>query len=508
MDIFQSTNRRILALLVLTAAGLAIAIATTPIFSGRVAGESTSIPLSPITTPFSRNWSLTTYDYNANETDWGSESPGESQVFWKRLEHTQPNSNWTLKLGKGGQIYSLKTPEIGELIAPQRFSHGEWVDEVFQHTIPSSLHNGTLSQVVDGDIHQAGYYTQSDLNTSTKVIPHSVYSPTFPSVLPEFTETQNSFSFITWPQHAHLPRTYSENGMIMHQNILDLGNGVIEISLMIDKWSGEETTDISVPWASFDTTHVPEQIISQRNGSYLSQRQPFADSPVVRLRDNSTGGWLALTQSNSPTARGIGIVYGKNLDSIDGHTSFLRWGTYSSGTIATIKRNVTLKAGDSVFFRYYLVIGQLKDIQHYGNQLVNKVQSVRINTQASRPGNIRICPDSQTGFRLGCPEKNQPAFVTQRYHTFGSLPLFLVENTSNHKIFLTTNPYSISSDPTDKRTKYSRFLGWVNSPTAKKPVSSSGCNVSLQSVLRSFPTVYADPSLAGTTVATDTNCGQ
>jgi hypothetical protein len=33
--------------------------------------------------------------------------------------------------------------------------------------------------------------------------------------------------------------------MIMHQNISDLGDGVIEITLVVDKWMGEETQLIS-----------------------------------------------------------------------------------------------------------------------------------------------------------------------------------------------------------------------------------------------------------------------
>lgn len=42
--------------------------------------------------------------------------------------------------------------------------HGQWIDEVFQHTIPMPPQKSRSKKVVDGDIHQAGYHTRSDLD--------------------------------------------------------------------------------------------------------------------------------------------------------------------------------------------------------------------------------------------------------------------------------------------------------------------------------------------------------
>ncbi len=107
---------------------------------------------------------------NLSESNWlGLE---ERQVFFRSLTHTEEGRSWTMKIGKGGQIYSITTPELGEMVAAQRAKYGQWVDEVFQHVIPMPPQKQVVgkSKVVDGDIHQAGYYTHSDIDACVTVV--------------------------------------------------------------------------------------------------------------------------------------------------------------------------------------------------------------------------------------------------------------------------------------------------------------------------------------------------
>ena len=60
----------------------------------------------------------------------------EKHVFYRKLTHREVGHSWVNKIGKGGQLYSIKTPDLGELIGYQRKKYGQWVDEVYQHTIP------------------------------------------------------------------------------------------------------------------------------------------------------------------------------------------------------------------------------------------------------------------------------------------------------------------------------------------------------------------------------------
>ena len=193
--------------------------------------------------------------------------------------------------------------------------------------------------MVDGDIHQAGYYTRSDLDQNVQLLSRSVYSPLFAY---RFDSASNSVSYITWPQHAHLPRRYSENQVLLTQTIRDLGEGVVEINVEFDKWEGARYDKISLPWSAFRTGTIPVQIVSNPDGSYSEATQSLRNEKrLAKIEDATTGGWIAFVASNVPSARGIGIVYGKNPRELDGKNGYVRWGNYGpphrpqlAGTVA------------------------------------------------------------------------------------------------------------------------------------------------------------------------------
>lgn len=56
----------------------------------------------------------------------------EQYVFNAKMMHTDANANrtWTLRLGKGGNIYSFVGP-MGETVAPQKRDDSPWIDEVW-----------------------------------------------------------------------------------------------------------------------------------------------------------------------------------------------------------------------------------------------------------------------------------------------------------------------------------------------------------------------------------------
>ncbi len=442
----------------------------------RLRGEQASV-LSAI--PPSANgpflpgaWTLTSSIQNSAQSDWLGLD--ESTVFLRRLTHAQDGNSWTLKIGKGGQIYSISTPEVGEMIAFQRIANGQWIDEVFQHTVPSALHNANASTVpiVDGDIHQAGYYTKSDLDPGVQYTLVRKYAPVFSSVLEAFHQADNGYPLITWPQHAHLPRTYFENGMLMHQLTRDVGDGVVEITILITKWRGEETQAISLPWSAFRKQSLPATLVSRPDGSFVRDDQPFADGQGIRkLKDQNTGGWIAFAQGEGLDSRGIGIVFGKSPSAIEGATSYLRWGNYGTsvdgGTVGTVKRSITLLPGDSVFIRYFLVIGTVAKVQQYGNLLESRVEVGRILTGEKQAGLIRICRDEQKQLKRGCPDPDTSLFYTYRDFLPDALPLFLLGQ-AGAAYRITADPYELSPDPTDGQTEYVEFLGWALSGRAGK----------------------------------------
>lgn len=411
---------------------------------------------------------FTESSYNPDQSDWVGLD--EAQVFFRTLRHEGDGQTWTIKIGKGGQIYSIKTPELGELIARQRELLGQWVDEVFQHVFdmpPQKIKTGK-NTIVDGDIHQAGYYTRSDLDRKVQVRPKSVYSPLFGY---RYDPAANSVTYTTWPQHAHLPRRYAENLLLIEQTIADKGGGVVEISGEISKWGGARNDLAALPWAAFRTATVPVQLISERGGGYRVKPQVLRErdtNSIAWMRDNSTGGWVALTASDAATARGIGIVYGKESRVADGPKSRVRWGTYSNprrpehdGTVVVIHRQVGLEPGDTLMFRYYVVLGTLEEIQAKANALEAQVVLQKIRREAKDARVKPVCVSPRQGLQRTCDADDVVAFRSYSDFIPGARPLFLLERAGAGELLLTDDPYELSFDPTDGTTIYVDLLGWA-----------------------------------------------
>ncbi len=401
---------------------------------------------------------------NSDPSDWLGLD--EKQVFYRKLTHREEGHSWEIKIGKGGQLYSIKIPVLGELIGYQRKNFGQWVDEVYQHTIPYPPQQTKAEKVVDGDIHQAGYYIMSDLDKSKKLLPESVYSPLFAY---QYNSTSNSVSYTTWPQHAHLPRRYSDNQVFINQKIKDLGGGVIEINVEINNWGNVSYTRFGLPWASLRERTLPMQIISDYDGNYREAiHTNFNKAPALKLTEGNTGGWIAFTSSGSPLAYGIGIVYGRKHTKVEKKNGFIRWGNFDSPQISgidfslvTVKRFVDLAAGETLLCRYYLVLGTLADIQAKANLLESKVTLTKRTIPLKQAERLAVCLTANKVLKRGCAKDEAPLFYTFKDFMPSSKPLFLLQNTETGEYMITDNPYEISFDPTNGMTKYVDLLGWA-----------------------------------------------
>ena len=82
--------------------------------------------------------------------------------------------------------------------------------------------------------------------------------------------------------------------------------------------------------------------------------QELRDKKWRKIREGTTGGWIAFVTSNVPSARGIGIVFGKYPRELDGQNGLVRWGNYGSpkkpqltGTVAAVYRELGLDTGET-----------------------------------------------------------------------------------------------------------------------------------------------------------------
>ncbi len=189
---------------------------------------------------------------------------------------------------------------------------------------------------------------------------------------------------------------------------------------------------------------------------------------LLKIKEGNTGGWIAFVDSNSPAARGIGIVYGKDPRELDKKNGFVRWGYRDSpkipgidGTVLSVNREVGLDVGESLFYRYYLILGTLADIQAKANKLESQVVLKKIAMRQVDARRLAICKDAGSTLKRTCEKDEKPLFFAYRDYVPNSWPLFLLRNARTGEEMVTDNPYEISFDPTDGLTRYVDFLGWA-----------------------------------------------
>lgn len=526
----EPTNRKIsrlsVVVLILSAASeLGCEIDNEPEhLNNRTLGPDESRPDVELGTAFglAPGFKLTHSDVNSSPSQWHpTKVPAEAalgdekHVFFRELAHTGDHQAWTLKFGKGGQIYSLKMPETGELIAKQRLEAGQWVDEVYQHTFPMKPQKDTTktSARVDADIHQAGYYRKSDL-TGTPIMNNSIYSPMFNY---QFYPTRNQVYLMTWPQHAHLPRygvdtslpsgetyladDYKQNFLSLGQTVTDEGNGVIRFDIKVAKWRGTTPQDMmTIPKATFRTSALPVTLLRKQAG-LVDVTKPKSDESAGQtlLNDPSIMGWMIHAQRNAPEARGVGIVFGKATTS--GQGAFAWWNYNSKyddlvGTSIFIRRNIPggFNPYEIIDATYYMILGKVSYIDERAAELVSKIAFTK-TAAPSATAFQKVC----SGFfgkaeRIfaRCKEGRKEIMATYSEMAQNTVPLFLLFDTAQKKYHVTSDPYMLSFNPTDLRTDYVDFLGWA-APAASLQAS---CAITLEqavSTMRSKPAIH--PSL-------------
>jgi hypothetical protein len=86
---------------------------------------------------------------------------------------------------------------------------------------------------------------------------------------------------------------------------------------------------------------------------------------------------------------------------------------------------------------------------------------------------------------------SQPLMRTYSDYFTNALPLFLIQDLQTGKHRVSKDPYTVSFDPSDGKTRYVDFLGWA---TADANDSENCPSILLQ--LGSLPNVEIDPAAA------------
>jgi|GEM_PF-6367045 len=450
---------------------------------------SPSPTLAQTSLPYSGSLNHSTTYTPGSTAWWQNFGLSETDVFHDSLKHTENNSNsWEIRVGKGSQIYSIKTA-AGEIIGAQNPTGG-FIDRVLQQVLVDQSKNTPDTPYF---IHQAGTYAQDGLS-----------KPWFSPLLSSSFDNQNhSLHTVSWSQQAHLPTTF-QSSIILEQTIKDLGHGIIEITYLTHNYGPDSFNHSNQPWFALKKSSIPTIILSQKDGLPIEVNGNW-DSNTFAIKD--TGGWVAFVTANTPQSLGIGLVFGQDIHQtqLNHRSSSIRLGHVPNENLSILSRLFlgTINPGQTYFFRYYLIINTLNKIQEYGNTLSSSTDyGPIINPEESTP--LRpLCRHNAT--LIDCPPGSVPDINTYQTHVPGSYPLFILKDKSSGILHLSDNPYLLSSKPYMQATDYLGYLGWVLPSTQTTLIPTGTCSLykPLSEIISSSDLKH--PTLVGRTNF-DLNC--
>jgi hypothetical protein len=428
-----------------------------------VAGDYALLPGTAGNRTIVREGSIQSDDFSE---DWAvdfNETVVLDSIITSRSTSNPTENNWQLKIGKGGQIYSLKTDALGETVPPQyRSSDGgqwaPWVDEVWQTV---SVYNNGGSKFN----HSAGIYIKDPILTEP------FYTPRLAT---EIDQPNKSFYSMNWMQPAG--KLYTEDNpshIINLTKYKDLGDGVIEVTLGMYNFGSTETYNYhNMPWGGVRRTALEYNYTSNIDQTtYTQMTGKFADTDFATrtvFNTDQTGGWTTFCSENSGDyGQSMGVVFGKDeqLENTyqknrirQGYTQLTPesgetdWRNY---TVFTLNVRHYLNQGEGIWTRQYFVFGETRaDVE-------NKIKS-RDLVDKTLFEDMNITEDSVDLIGYQIATKNvdvdgtieekfdrvirgeSPVFYLYSAPVSGSIPIFEMVKANGERI-ITHNPYTIGT---------------------------------------------------------------
>ncbi|MBR4881293.1 MAG: hypothetical protein IKU19_05125, partial [Clostridia bacterium] len=376
----------------------------------------------------------------------------EVTVFDTQITHTDsdPELNWTMRVGLGGQIYSLQTA-IGEII-PLQCSNAEWMDEVWQLVAVSHdrMFDRSFSPTTHF-IHQAGMYKGFDHEeTNTHFMDDTFFSP---RLAEEWDEDERSFTTLNLGTTPTV--NISRSDTLFYTKTRDCGEGIIEFTYGIANYSDNKIDFMNLPWGGVSHNALPDVIFSNPDGTYFEWGNDF-DSLNELYNYTGTNGWMAYTQDmKNNDSFTVAFVPGKH-DELD--ETFLEDNKgdanlqvfYSADGADNRDYNVLstiitdkVKGDELYFCRIYVVIGKLSDVVKKANDMAQYVYYGYQRPDTADKVSIGKATDS-SGKTYLTPVDNGGDFSLYASHVAGSRPLYLLYDVEAGRYFVSVDPYIIT----------------------------------------------------------------
>ena len=443
-------------------------------------------PPSTVTLPGKEGKVVVTTDYYPSGSSWQKDLD-ERWVFHREIKHEQDEHNsFALRIGKGGQIYSLRGA-FGESVPPSWRAEGPsspWNDEVWQFVAICLKYNDTLfrSGVVSDEvkkrieqtafprlhyfIHNSGGYMEGDLEGLD-----NLYCPMLAAATPDDGRTYRTVNWglIPWNTPHRSPLLY-------YVQTRDVGDGVIELTWVVHNFSVRDDVVfdwLNAPWGGTRLTSLPHHYVSAPDGRLMDRNE------VHRIKDmwnnpvdvRETGGWNLSCANELPDSPSLALVFGRDRHleaemekvangqphcqyagslyrdaSTLGRAEFRDqdWrerpeNDQRNYDVAVVIPKFRLAPGTTIWYRSFLVVNRKDRAIELAKTLVD---SVDYGLLTFDPATTPLVPVFiRDGRVTDGRESNTPAFELFAKPVPGTKPLFLVENNTTGQEVITSDMY-------------------------------------------------------------------
>lgn len=438
-------------------------------------GESERHP----TTTISSEWRPT------NPVDQWDERLDESRVFLAELASTTNGLPFQVRIGQGGQIYSLRID--GQQTVPPSWRPTDqpispWNDEVWQFVAACKQLNGlnaiqqlgplpetTIQQIQECPFATSYFVHQSGTYATDKHDGQHLYCPRLAS---DFDRQRGQVRMLHWGLVPQL-RTLHRSPLLIYSQLQLVGEGVLEWTWVVHHFGEDPLVvfdHLNTPWGGTRVSCLPKRWIASQDGTPVKRNTLLDQQNIVPM--TRTGGWAMASQSEDPDSLALAWVFPQdqvsersdsNTASVVDATAALKsryrdwrqnepaykstWKDWNSRPensfrnydVAEVIPHASIEPGQTRYFRCYLVIGTRQYVAATASEVQARAQfgELRFSPSKTELTTVRL-PDS----RQDSPEF-WPSFQTYAKPVSGSRPLFLMEDTRTGRRLLSTDPYSL-----------------------------------------------------------------
>ena len=445
-----------------------------------------------------RGQATITTDYAPGGSSW-AEGLDERDVFLAELAHRQdPDDSFTLRVGKGGQIYSLRGA-FGESVPPSctggRRSESPWNDEVWQFVAVCTKYHraetvggaNALPDEVRRRFEKSPFASKFFVHGSGVYIPdaaevRNLYCPLLAFDADVDGRTIRTLNWGLVPQ----VRTMHRSPLLYYCQVRDIGAGIIELTWAAHNFSTRDDVVfdyLNAPWGGTRRTSLPEHAIADPEGRLRPRTDFFtAKAPDGAVDVRKTGGWNLSSVTDAADSPALALVFGRDrhLDE-EGQKagrdeafcqlapSHLRdwtaaarsyetiwkdWQTRPENTfrnydVAVVIPKLRLKPQTMIWYRSFLVVNRRERAGALARGLVDKVDYGLLSFD---PADTPLVPVHVRDGRVVEPAaaNGPPTFELYARPVPGTLPLFLLEDVATGREVVTTDPYwFVPQEPLD-----------------------------------------------------------